>query len=476
MKHWRSIKQGASALLLLGSFLTPRDAQAHGGFYRAFEILRTPENADRIVLRSDVWGFTHSSDGGKTWQWSCSEVYGSLSTAPSHPAMQLLADGRLVVANSFRGLRYTDDYCNWTKAAGLDDEVLADVKHAGGSNLIALASTGYEDRIDNALWKSDDRGASFTRFGGSMPEDIVTQSLAISAPPANRIYAIGQVIETSPPVGAFLRSDDGGQTFQRLSAPAKDVVIFTLRIAAVHPTNPDVAFVWIDLPEELGKNSPDEIWLTADGGTSWKQLFSGSGDLPGLALSPDGERIAIAGSVDGVWTGALADVLRDGRAALEQTRTLPIWGLLWQDDGLYGGNDNFPLRGTPEVFTFGLSKDEGRTFSEISNICQIEFSLCSATSSVGQACAALWDDPSQAGGFVQDFFERSGRCNADAGAPPTNVDAGPGPAPSTPPEDGGCCAVVGSSTRSPLEPLVAFSALVLAFGARRSSRKFLRSN
>jgi hypothetical protein len=385
--------------------------------------------------------------------------------------MLLLPGDRLLVGNSFRGVRYTDDYCSWATPTGLGDEVLADVKHAGGSSVVALTATGHEGSIDNALWRSEDRGASFTRFGAKLPTDIVTQNLALSPSDGARVYAVGQVVETAPPVGVFLRSDDGGSTFQRFAAPSSDATVQTLRISAVHPTNPDVVFVWVDLPEELGKDAPDELWLTADGGTSWKQVFSGGGDLPGLALSPDGERIAISGSVDGVWTGALADVLRDGRTALEQTRSLPIWGLLWQEQGLYGGNDNFPPRGTPEAFTFGVSRDEGRTFAEVTNICQVEFSLCSAASLVGQACTDLWDDPSQAGGFIQDFWERSGRCTADAGLPPANTDAGPAPA--EPPADGGCCAVVRSTPRTPRQALLALGAGVLALGARRAGRRRL---
>jgi hypothetical protein len=448
---------------------------AHGGFFRAFEIIRSETNADRIVLRSDVWGFSHSSDGGRSWQWSCAEVYGSSSTSADHAAMTLLPDGRLIVANDFRGARYTDDYCNWATPTGLGDEVLADVKYAGDSNVVALTASGREGKIDNALWKSEDRGTSFTRFGGPIPTDIVTQSLALSPSDGARVYAVGQVIETSPPVGVLLRSDDGGGTFRRFATPTKsDATVFTLRLAAVHPTNPDVVFLWVDLPEEYGKNAPDELWLTADGGASWKQLFSGAGDLPGLAISPDGERVAISGSVDGVWTGAMADVARDGRAALEQTRTLPIWGLLWQTEGLYGGNDNFPPRGTPEAFTFGVSRDEGRTFEQITNICQFEFTLCSAASGAGQACAELWDDPSQSGGFIQDFLERSGRCSTDAGVPPTEGGADAGSSPSEPPADGGCCAVVRSSERSPVEAILALSAGVLALGARRRGRSRLR--
>jgi hypothetical protein len=375
--------------------------------------------------------------------------------------MALLPDDRLIVANGFRGVRYTDDYCNWKTPAGLGEESVADVTYAGGSNVVALTSTGHQGGIDNALWKSEDRGASFTRFGGPMPADIVTQSLALAPSDAGRVYAVGLVTETSPPVGVLLRSDDGGGTFQRLTAPSKDATVLTLRISAVHPANPDMVFVWVDLPEDIGKDEPDELWLTADGGASWKRVFSGSGDLPGLAISPDGERIAVSGSVDGVWTGAVTDLIQDGASALAQTRTLPIWGLLWQDQGLYGGNDNFPPRGTPEAFTFGVSKDEGRTFEEITNVCQIRFGLCGPESDVVQACTALWDDPSQAGGFIQDFWERSGRCPADpspdAGAPP----------PAEPPADGGCCAVVRPSRSSPLEALLALGVGMLAFSARR---------
>ena len=406
---WASAAAVAAALSTLAATET---AHAHGGVVRAFEILNNPAQPERFVLRSDVWGFFHSNDGGKSWQWSCSEVYGTKSTTVNHAQMALNDSGRLIVANGFEGISYTDNFCSWSKATGLDELLVADVR-IHGTDVIALSSTGGEDGIANVIWVSKDQGQSFEKTAAELPKDIVLQSISYAPSDPDRVYLTGLVI--GKPEGVVMRSKDGGKTFERHAAPAVEATRMNVRIQAVHPTNPDVVFAWIDLPEDLNQDSHDQLVLTTDGGTTWKTLFAGKGDLPGFAISPDAATVVISGAVDGVHTGSMDAVLAGTDGALTQVNSRPVWGLLWNEKGLYGGNNNFSVKGTPETYTLGISKNDGETFDEIVNVCDFQFTQCDKGTAGRDLCQYNWDDPSEAGGFKKDFWINSGRCNPDGG-------------------------------------------------------------
>jgi hypothetical protein len=407
----------AAAMALTGA----TRASAHGGFARAFQVLNQPTNPKLFIIRSDVWGLFYSTDAGQSWNWSCAEPFQSNSLSANHNQMDLVGTGRLIVASGFNGIFYTDTFCDWSQSTGLDNELVVDVKNAGGNDVMVLTSTGggANGGISNQLWISTDKGASFKVTSSSLPTDVVLSNFAIAPSDPKVIYVVGQVLQGTKGVG--FRSADGGKTFARFDAPSlEDAPRVTLRIAAIHPTNPDVVFEWLDQPEGLGETLPDEQHFTTDGGKTWHKLFVGQGDMPGLAISPDNKTLAVSGAVDGVYSGKLDDVLKaaDGSTALTQVNPRPVWGLLWNETGLYGGNNNFANRGVAEDYTLGLSKDSGASFSEIVNICQMQYPTCATGTQVRELCDFLWESPAKdAGGFKQDFWVNSGRC-------PDQVDGG----------------------------------------------------
>src|SRR5215471_5847876 len=104
MTH-RTTRRGyaAAAALLAACAVSfpPSLAEAHGGFPRAFSIFIEPNKPDHLLFRSDVWGFFRSPDAGKTWLWSCAELYRSNSLSADHRNMMVLGGGRVLVAASF---------------------------------------------------------------------------------------------------------------------------------------------------------------------------------------------------------------------------------------------------------------------------------------------------------------------------------------------------------------------------------------
>jgi len=373
--------------------------------------------------------------------------------------------GRILVASSFDGLRVTDDLCNWKSITQFDQDLVADVVVAPDA-LWLLTSTGSAAGIDGSIWRSTDNGETWAQVGGKLPRDLAATALAVPAP--DRMYVTGGVIQTgdaatSGTVDALERSDDGGQTWTRFPVPAA-VQNATLRIHGVLPGDPDAVFVWFDLSEVLNQDSIDEIWMTPDGGTTWKQVYVGAGDLPGLAFSPDGKRVAIAGPKEGVRTAALSDVETQGPTAFTEAFDQPVWGLSWTDSALFAGNNDFAAAGI-ERFTFGRSVDDGQSFSPIMNICQVEFPACDPSSTQERACREIFE---QEGGFKADYLD-SDRCLANNAPPTTSPDGGitGGPKAGGSSKDDSGCSFAGNREAGGEGTLVGAGLLGLAAALRR---------
>jgi hypothetical protein len=464
------------SLLVAAALGSAGSASAHGGKLRAFEILNNRARPEEFIVRSDAWGFFHSQDAGKTWQWSCSVPYRVRTAETQHVNMSLTPGGRLIVASGFEGVYYTDDLCTWSRATGMEPALpdggdvllVPDAKVLADGTVLSLTSTGIGQGVQNHLLKSRDGGASFSLAKDLQTPDLALYSIAQAPSDPNRLYVLGVVIGEQK--GAILRSKDGGATFDRMDAPWLDEPRLSPRIHAVHPTNPDWVFVWLDVPEKVNENSPDEIWASGNGGESWVPAMMGRGDLPGLAFSPDGKTVVVGGVLDGAWRGSVADLVEKGESALTQVNPLATWGLFWNGDGLYAGKDNFTARGTPETFTMGISQDEGTSFKELLGICDLQFSYCPSGTQGHDLCVEDWETP--AGGFKQDFWVNSERCEdtPDAGTRDAGTrDAGARDAavvaPVAPEKSGCSCSTPG--TNAPNSALVALTVGVVGFGLLR---------
>jgi hypothetical protein len=397
-------------------------AHAHGGIPRAFEIQFGPDNPKNVLIRSDIWGLMRSTDGGQSWQWSCAEVYGGNSLSADNRPMLLGQNGRILVAGESSGLQITDDFCSWTGVPMTSDagkpELVADV-NGTGADAYLLTSTNFDGNILGRVRHSADNGQSWSVVGTPLPSDFGAATVAVAPSNRTRFYVSGRKLDV--PDGTVETSADGGNTWTRSTFPITlDVQrVAAVRIVLVHPTRPDVLLVWVDSPEVLGVNSPDDLWASGDGGKTWKDIYSSKGDLPGHALSPDGTELLISGPLEGVQSANLDDALAKGRAAFTQVFTGGVWGLDWVADGsangkLYAGNDNFTAAGIP-AYTLGVSTDRGHTFAPLMTVCDITYATCAPTSLMNQACNELWNEAYPTG-FKADFAENVRCVSPDAGA------------------------------------------------------------
>jgi hypothetical protein len=498
----RSLHRGyllASALTSLCTWTG--HAGAHGGFPRAFSILVDPGDPADILLRSDVWGFFRSRDAGKTWSYGCSELYGVNSSKSEHVNFLLMPGGRTLVASSFSGLAVGTDACNWHPSpsfsralpdGGSANELVADVG-ARGSDYFVLTATGSNGGINGKVWRTADLGETWTPIGTPLPADFADTSIGLPPKGApSRIYVAGVHINSSDAL--VERSDDDGKTWSGAALPTKDFDHSpTLRISLVHPDNPDVFIVWVDSEEGYGQDSPDELWVTRDGGKTFALLFASEGDLPGLALSPDGTELLVAGPRAGIMAAQFDEALESGPTAFRQRSTgcdpapCQIWGLAWTSQGLYAGTNEFSGGDGPQ-FTLGLSKDGGATFARVMGTCDVELdATCGTETATARTCSgSVWEygyaydyanaDRCSAAGGAASASSVSGGGTAGSGA--TTAVAGAGGAPASPggasvggantgSRGGGSCGV---SPGGPRASLAALCAGLLGVALRRRRR------
>jgi hypothetical protein len=208
---------------------------------------------------------------------------------------------------------------------------------------------------------------------------------------ASRVYLSARLDGQGQYASVLLRSTDGGLTFTRAEIP-ETAQHHLAYIAGVSPTNPSCIYLRVFFAEGT------RLYMSDDGGVTFKNVFAGTDQLYGFTFSPDGANVAFGGPGDGIWVGP-----PDGTAFTRRSDLLPTC-LGWGDEGLFACADQ-----KTAPFSIGRSRDFGSTFETI-----LRFdSLCGATScgpetDCGKSCPHDWEVVGPALGAT---------CGLDAGVP-----------------------------------------------------------
>ena len=367
------IPLGSAAAFALAASLVGLPALANGRFPAAGQIAVDPSDPDHLVVRT-TYGLTVSNDHGARWSWVCEGAVGYSGT--EDPMMAITADSS-IIAGIFEGLSASHDKgCQWDFAqGGLKDRYVIDLatEQLDPKNaILAISNSVGGSMFLTEVWETKDNAATWTVAGVDMPADFLGLTLDAAPSDRNRIYVSGRYGKPGYD-GALERTGDRGATWTKVLIPGSNDQALPY-IGGIDPQNPDVVYVRLDAVKT------DKLVVTKDGGATWTDAFTSTGNLLGFAISPDGATVAVGGDTDGIWTAPASTL------AFKQVSKIGAKCLTWTSAGLYACADEFV-----DGFAVGLSKNQGATFTPVMHL-QVNCGplACGAATSNGSKCPDAW--------------------------------------------------------------------------------------
>lgn len=364
------------------------------------------------MVVSTTFGLLESRDGGKNFLWRCEPAIGVFDQQDLMVA--ITASGATVTTRA-SGVAVTSDGCAFDRPSEIAEKTIVDLT-LFRSKPHALAAISMDPRLDGGGYvsqvvRSEDDGRTWMPLGSPLPSDLFPFTIDAAPGDASRLYVTGSLGGSKQFSSALLRSNDGGLTFASADIPetGQHHVAY---IAAVHPTDPDRVYVRVFDPAGTA------IWLTPDGGSTFRKIFTGTDQLFGFALSPDGTEMAFGGPGDGIWVGA-----SDGTNLVRRSNINPTC-LGWTVDGIFACA-NEAMAG----FALGRSRDEAKTFEPLSTFRALCGDTgCNPDSGTAQTCAMIWPTVGGTLGSVCDP-DGGGRDATDARAAEPDASSGAGGSP-----------------------------------------------
>jgi photosystem II stability/assembly factor-like uncharacterized protein len=393
-------------------------AIANGRYPTASQIIVDPNDPKHLVV-SATFGFLDSRDEGRTFNWLCEAAVGPAAENGFDIVLAVSGNGNTVLG-LFDGMAATRDGCTFQIAPELKKKTIGDLSwrssmpHRVIGYTIGLVPGGYASQIV----QSNDDGVTWSDVGAPLPTSMMPLTIDLAESDTKRVYVSALADKTKDFASVLLRSDDGGATFETLDVPGTELHRQAY-IAAVHPS--DANRLYLRVLDDRAGVVFTSIFMTADGGRSFRKIFDGTLELFGFAISPDGNEIAFGGPGDGLYVGA-----SDGSNLARRSDVQPT-ALTWTPKGLYATADS-KLAG----FSVGRSVDGGSTFEGLFKY----QSLCGTTACGAREtaiCAAQWDLVAPQLGVTCIAPPDAGRgdaaadANAGGGHPDAPPDRGVGP-------------------------------------------------
>jgi photosystem II stability/assembly factor-like uncharacterized protein len=368
-------------------------ARANGRYPAANQLTIAPSDPQSLLLRT-TFGFLVSRDGGVSWDWICEQAVGYAGM--QDPAIGVTATGN-VLAGAFEGLSLSPDgVCSW----GLVDRnpVVDLVVRAGAPHEALVVTSAFSGTRDGGnvflsrVLATNDDGAHWAGLGSPLDPALVLVTIEVAQADPQRIYLSGHRSTGSGGEGLLLVSSDGGATFTERPIPLDAATESDAYIAAVDPRNADLVYL------RTGGANTSRLLVTADAGKTYAVRFVG-GAMLGFALSPDGSKVYLGGSNDGLQVASKADYV------FRRTSTVPVQCLRANGALLYVCSDE--LSGG---FTLGESTDDGSTIAPRLHLTNVRGPGACPPSSSAAVCVANWPTLQQQLGI--------GMATPDAGGPP----------------------------------------------------------
>jgi hypothetical protein len=408
--------------VLLAAGLWPALAAGQAQMPRALRIEFDPLNHDHVAVAAASFGEFLSDDGGKHWVMSCYDAQGQTGTGLFAPSIEFTSGGTLlslptpvvytnegsvlsVLATSLK--RLGADACTFDDAS--EQRAVFGLHRAGDGSFYTVSSalSGSGPMRDNQLLRAGADGRVFQRVGSSF-ESSLDLGPVVSAPSKTDTLFIGGR-DASSREFRTLQSPNGGQSWQVALFEPADNPKQTRELIGVDPKDPSIVFARVGHFYSGLADPAESLWFSQNGGSTWKSLIEGHGSMRGFAYSPDGTKLLIGGSQEGLLRVDVSS-LRGGNApVVTRVSSNAVWGLKWDETGLYAGGDEYA--GDPRArYTVGVSHDEGVTFTRFMSICDVVPPECGA-SEAGKDAARCFTSRNY-------WTQMLVLCHADGGAPP----------------------------------------------------------
>ena len=422
----------------------------------------TGEKSIRGVTTSHGDGIYKSTDAGETWKHVGLPNAGQIARIKIHPQNPDIAyaavQGQIWGPNDERGVyRTIDGGGNWERVLEVDAQTGAtDLRMVPSNPRILYASMWEHGRkpwyvlsggTSGGIFKSTDGGDTWTKLTKGLPELIGKIGVDVSASNPNRLYAI---VEAMPGEGGLYRSDDAGESWELKNGsrilwtrswyymhiaadPVDDRVVYVLNAPFMRSIDGGLTFekrtmphsdhhdLWINPADNSNMISANDggATITFDGGESWSSIMNqptaqfyrvntdnqfpyriyggqqdnttvailsetydggisdkdfvsvGGGESAHSAFDPDDPSLVYATTINGTLTEYNAENQR-----VRQIKPYPemVFGME-SKDLKYRTNWNAPVTASPQnpsVIYYGTEKllrttDRGITFEEISS-------------------------------------------------------------------------------------------------------------
>jgi photosystem II stability/assembly factor-like uncharacterized protein len=257
-------------------------------------------------IRADVItgdGVFKSTDSGKTWHYAGlrdTHTISILAVDPKNPDVVYAASmGHVFKPNPERGVfKTTDGGKTWKKILFVDDQTGAiDLAMDPKDSQVLYAAMWQAHRTPwglvsggpgSGLYKTTDAGAHWENLSRNpgMPQGLLGRvGVSVAASSPNIVYAIMQAKE-----GGVFRSNDGGKTWTRVNSEWKlRQRAFYYMTIYVDPKDPNTVYA----PEV------DALWVSHDGGKTFKKLKTPHGDNHIVWINPNNTKILLEGNDGG---------------------------------------------------------------------------------------------------------------------------------------------------------------------------------
>jgi hypothetical protein len=376
-------------------------AWANGRFPESQRIVEDPRSADRLFL-AGTFGLLATEDRGKNWYYVCENAF-AFAFLEGDPMLEVLSDGA-VLSGIHQSLNVSRDCgCTWQYSLGESmSQNVADLTIHPSAEMPVIALLEEISTVPHKweLHESSDHGRTWRKLSDLPDRTLFAYTIDVAPSDPMRIYATGvSRPEGGGDGGVLFVSKNRGASWEELVIPGTSASVAPY-IAAIDAKDPDTLYVRVDeWVDNVDPSANDALFVSTDGGKSWKELIRKGAKLFGFALSPDGSTL-LAGFGDPLVAGGRSTEPQDYGVYKASTKDFVfekvfpgmVSCLRWTATGLYVCNTEFNGEVKPADFTLGFAKNADFTLTT-PNPLEILLSLKNVRGPAGcvaTACGDVW--------------------------------------------------------------------------------------